>query len=87
MEEKLSEEELARRLNEAATQVVVGAAYKHYKNQLYKVIDLAILETNMEICVIYKAQYGQQLTFIRPLEDWIKEVKWQGKILPRFTKI
>jgi hypothetical protein len=87
MEERVSEEELSRRLIEAAQAVSVGARYKHYKGKLYKVISLAILEATNEICVIYQAQYGKNLTFIRPLTDWLEKVEWQGKTLNRFTKV
>lgn len=83
----MSEEELSRRLTEAAQAVSVGADYIHYKGKLYTVRDLAILESTNEICVIYQAQYGNRLTFIRPVSDWIKDVQWQGETLTRFTKI
>lgn len=87
MEERIPEEELSRRLAKAAQQVTVGAQYRHYKDKLYTVMSLAIQESTNEICVTYQAQYGKNLTFIRPLSDWLEKVEWQGKILSRFTKI
>jgi hypothetical protein len=29
--------------------------------------------------------YGAGLTFLRPLSDWLAQVDWQGKTLPRFA--
>ncbi len=87
MQERLSEKELRGRLERATQQVIVGATYKHYKNQLYTVLNLAILEASNEIGVIYQANYGEKLTFIRPLADWLQAVDWQGSRLQRFTKI
>lgn len=87
MERRLSEEELSNKLKDATRRVIVGATYRHYKNQLYAVLDLAILEATNEICVIYQANYGDKLTFIRPLADWLQTVEWQSEVLPRFTKI
>lgn len=87
MEERLSEEKLARRLSEAAKIVKVGVEYKHYKNKSYQVLGLAILEATNEICVVYQAQYGKKLTFIRPLVNWLEKVQWKGEKLQRFSKI
>lgn len=48
---------------------------------------LGFLEATDELCVIYQAQYGEKLTFLRPLTIWLEKVEWEGKTVPRFTKI
>jgi hypothetical protein len=83
----ISEEELASKLVEATKRVTVGAQYRHYKNKLYKVLGFAILEATNEVGVIYQAQYGHNLIFIRPLTAWLEEVEWRGDTVKRFTKI
>jgi len=91
MQQRLSQEELSKRLAEAARLVTVGAQYMHYKSKPYKVLNLALTEETNEVCVIYQAQYankyGDKLTFIRPLQNWIEDVEWEGKQLKRFTPI
>lgn len=73
----------------AQKQVEVGAQYRHYKsaNKIYTVLNLAFQEENNELCVIYQAEYEERLTFIRPLASWIMMVEWEGKTVPRFTKL
>lgn len=87
MDDKLSEEELIKRLDAAQAEAEVGALYRHYKGNDYKVIDLAILESDNSVCVIYQAQYGKRLTFIRPVSVWCETVDFEGKSLKRFSRI
>ena len=81
--------ELANEIEDAKSKVVVGSQYWHYKgkDKLYEVIGLGFLEANDELCVIYQAQYGERLTFLRPLTIWLEQVEWGSKTVPRFTKI
>lgn len=81
--------ELAKEIEEAKSKITVGAEYWHYKgrNKVYKVIGLGFLEANDDLCVIYQAQYGEKLTFLRPLRIWLENVEWEGKTVPRFNKI
>lgn len=81
------EKELSGELAAARQKVNVGSLYYHYKNpeQAYKVVSVAITEWDDKICVIYQAQYGEKLTFVRPLESWLEEVEWGGKMVSRFT--
>ncbi len=73
----------------AGQKVKVGGLYCHYKNpdQAYKVIHLAVTEWNDRICVIYQAQYGEKLIFVRPLNSWLKRNRWNGHIVDKFTLI
>lgn len=81
--------ELAEEIENAKSKVTVGAKYWHYKgkDKVYEVIGLGFLETNDELCVIYQAQYGGRLTFLRPVTIWLEQVEWEGKKVPRFTKL
>ena len=84
-EKRLTQTALAARLSKAASQVIVGGMYRHYKNKLYQVVGLALLESTNEPCVIYQAQYGAHATFIRPLADWVQKVEVNGVRVPRFA--
>lgn len=81
--------ELKKEIELAQTKISVGELYRHYKSKdkIYKVIGLGFLEANDELCVIYQAQYGDQLTFLRPLTAWLENVEWEGKIVARFNKV
>lgn len=81
--------ELKKELEDAKEKINVGSLYWHHKSRdkVYKVVGLGFLESNDELCVIYQAEYGEHLTFLRPLSVWIEKVEWEGKIVPRFTKI
>jgi hypothetical protein len=78
---------LSKRLAEAAEQVTANADYMHYKQQLYTVLHLAIEEATNEICVVYRAKYGERLIFIRPVHDWLAEVRWEGRRVKRFARV
>ena len=76
-------------LEDANNKVEVGKFYYHYKKPElnYKVIKLAVMEADDSICVIYEAQYGDNLVFVRPLKSWLEKVEWNNKTVDRFTKI
>ena len=79
------EAQLAARLAEAAAKVTVGARYKHYKQLIYKVVALALREEDLVPCVVYQAEYGSRLTFIRPLSNWLEQIDIDGTRVNRFT--
>ena len=80
---------LIKDLDAASDKVTVGATYYHYKsnNKVYQVVGLGFLEESDELCVIYTAQYGKGLTFIRLVSVWLETLDWNGKIVQRFTKL
>jgi hypothetical protein len=87
MHEKESQAQLSTKLAQAAQQVTVGARYMHYKQLSYKVIALALREEDNEPCVIYQAEYGENITWIRPVSSWVEEVEVGDKQVKRFTQI
>lgn len=84
-----SQETLSKELKQASKKVKVGGYYYHYKkpNEPYEVLNLAVTEWDDNICVIYQAQYGGKLIFVRPLDSWLEKAEWQGKTVDRFTPI
>jgi hypothetical protein len=87
MHEKESQAQLSAKLAQAAKHVTVGARYMHYKQLNYKVLALALREEDNEPCVVYQAEYGDSVTWIRPVASWIEEIEAGGKKVRRFAKI
>ena len=85
MSERESQSQLTERLTKAASQVIVGARYMHYKQLSYKVIALALREEDNEACVVYRAEYGDNITFTRPVSSWTEQVDLDGAKVNRFT--
>lgn len=85
--EKESQTELSARLASATQQVMVGARYMHYKQLTYKVLAVALREEDNEPCVVYQAEYGDEIVWIRPVKSWIEMVDVDGVQVQRFTKI
>jgi hypothetical protein len=78
---------LEEELKKAASKVKVGKLYYHYKNPdaTYKVLRLAITESDDTVCVVYEAQYDKRLVFVRPLRSWLGTVQLGDAVVQRFT--
>jgi hypothetical protein len=61
--------------------------YEHYKKLKYKVLGVAIHSETLEEMVIYKAMYGDKLTWVRPLKMFLEKIELDGKKVPRFKFI
>lgn len=58
--------------------------YKHFKGNLYQVIDIAKSSEDKTSFVIYQALYADCETWARPLEMWNETVEAAGKNVKRF---
>lgn len=61
--------------------------YKHFKGNLYEVLDVAKHSETQELYVVYKALYGDYGTWIRPLEMFDETIERDGKSIKRFSKV
>nr|WP_048571175.1 DUF1653 domain-containing protein [Clostridium cylindrosporum] len=52
----------------------IGKTFKHFKGDLYLLIDIAIHSETDEEMVVYKALYGDCRTYVRPLSMFISKV-------------
>jgi hypothetical protein len=59
--------------------------YEHYKGNKYQVLGVAIHSETLEELVVYKALYGEGLTWVRPLKMFLESVEIEGKMKPRFS--
>lgn len=82
----VSEAELTQLLVGARSKVSIGSTYRHYKGGEYIVRDVLIIEADESVGVVYVAQYGERITFVRPLESWLETVEHNNTSMPRFSK-
>ena len=83
------EPQLLSELDRAKQKVEIGAHYFNYKNpgQIYTVLEIGFNEATEEISVVYKAEYGEGLVWIRTLNVFTEKVEVDGNEVDRFTKI
>jgi len=65
--------------------MIKAGIYRHYKNQLYEVTDVATHSESLEQLVVYKPLYGEGKLWVRPLDMFEEEVTVDGKVIKRFT--
>lgn len=53
---------------------LTGKRFKHFKGNIFTVIDIGIYSETAEPLVIYKNTDGQDLTWCRPLTEFLSEV-------------
>ena len=54
--------------------VLPGRCYRHFKGNVYKVIGIAVHTETGEQMVVYQAQYGEHMLFVRPLSMFIEPI-------------
>lgn len=66
---------------------LVKGKYRHYKGNLYEVVDVARHSETLEHMVIYRALYGDFGIWVRPLQMFLEDVEVNGKTQKRFEFI
>jgi hypothetical protein len=60
--------------------------YRHYKGNLYEVIETARHSETKELMVVYRCLYGDHSLWVRPLAMFTEEVLLDGRSVPRFER-
>jgi hypothetical protein len=61
--------------------------YRHYKGNLYQVIEVATHSETEEQLVVYRTLYGDYSMWVRPLEMFEESIQVDGQEVARFTFI
>ena len=59
--------------------------YKHFKGNLYQVIEVATHSETREQLVVYRTLYGDSSMWVRPLTMFQETVEVDGQQVPRFS--
>jgi len=59
--------------------------YKHFKGNLYQVIEVATHSETQEQLVVYRTLYGDYSMWVRPLTMFQETVEVDGQQVPRFS--
>jgi len=61
--------------------------YEHYKGSRYRVIGTVRHSETEEVLVLYRALYGEQGSWVRPLAMFTGTVRRDGATVQRFARI
>jgi hypothetical protein len=70
---------------EASNATIQSGIYRHFKGELYEVLHLARHSETQEEHVVYRALYGTQEVWLRPLAMFTEVVEFDGVSVSRFT--
>ena len=65
----------------------IGGRYRHFKGGAYLVLYQGKDSETEEDVVIYRALYGEQGIWVRPLEKFLGRKEVKGKLVERFSLI
>ena len=61
--------------------------YRHYKGNLYEVIDTVRHSETLEAMTLYRALYGERGLWVRPAAMFLETVELTGVPTPRFSRL
>ena len=61
--------------------------YRHFKGNLYELIEVAHHRESQEPVAVYRALYGDHGLWVRPLEMFLETIERDGAEIQRFQHI
>lgn len=72
--------------NSSHAQIPLGK-YRHFKGNMYELIEIAHHSETQEPMAVYRALYGEMGLWVRPLPMFLETIERDGKELPRFQYV
>lgn len=69
------------------THALPAGLYRHYKGNLYEVMEVARHSETGEELVVYRALYGEFGLWVRPLSMFVETVERDGETVRRFAYV
>lgn len=85
-----TQEQLLKELENIKTKIKVGDKFVHFKHpdRFYTIIAIGFIEATEELCITYRAEYGDRITWVRTESEFFSRAKLEdGKTVDRFTLI
>ena len=61
--------------------------YRHYKGNLYEVVDTVRHSETLEPLTLYRALYGEHGLWVRPAAMFLEDIEINGLQQPRFAMV
>jgi len=61
--------------------------YRHFKGNLYELIEIAHHSETQEPMAVYRALYGERGLWVRPLDMFLETIERDGKQVQRFQHV
>jgi hypothetical protein len=58
--------------------------YRHFKGNLYQLLEQATHSETLEEYVVYRALYGERGIWVRPLSMFGEQIERDGRLIARF---
>ncbi|MBC7765653.1 MAG: DUF1653 domain-containing protein [Hyphomonadaceae bacterium] len=72
--------------NEPAKKQIEKGTYRHFKGNLYEVMDTVIHSESLETFVLYKPIAGDAM-WVRPYDMFFEMVEHNGEMVMRFERV
>lgn len=85
-----TQEELLKELEKLNSKVKVGDKFSHYKHpeSFYKIVAVGLIESSETPCLVYQAEYGDKLIWVRTEDEFFAKVTLDnGGVVDRFSKV
>lgn len=83
-------QQLLSELDNLKQRINVGDKFYHFKHpeSFYIVVAVGFIENNEEPCIVYQAEYGDKITWVRTEDEFFAKVTLEdGSEVDRFTKV
>lgn len=71
----------------SAAKALRKGIYRHFKGNLYQLVDQARHSETLEEYVVYRALYGEGGLWVRPLSMFGEQIERDGRLIARFEFI